>query len=370
MSLSIPSLDDLRAQALTAIQNRLLGGKPILRRSPLRVIAEILARMLFPLYRLLDWLWRQLFVATMEAAYLDRAADEYGIVRLGATSAAGAVVATGINGTPIPPGTPLGANGIQLRTASAIALGSGATTIPVVAVTLGVAGNLPPGTAVTWAVAISGVDAGAVVASGGLTGGTDAETDAALRAHVLTRKRLPPQGGAATDYVAWAKTVPGVTRAWAYSLNRGLGTVDVVFAMDGRANNIPLTADVAAVQVAIDANRPTTADARAVAPIADTLAITVSGLLPSDAATRANVTASIAALIDTVTPAQPSSPASMVGDGVPSPGSPCGVLYLAQIVQAVWNAGGVTKFDLAAPSADVTFAPGHLPATPVSVTFV
>ena len=58
------------------------------------------------------------------------------------------------------------------------------------------------------------------------------------------------------------------------------------------------------------------------------------------------------------------------GAGVPSPGSPCGVLYLAQIVQAVWNAGGVTKFDLAAPSADVTFAPGHLPATPVSVTFV
>jgi uncharacterized phage protein gp47/JayE len=49
----------------------------------------------------------------------------------------------------------------------------------------------------------------------------------------------PPQGGASADYLAWLLAQPGVTRAWVFSLNRGAGTVDDAFVMDGRANIIP-----------------------------------------------------------------------------------------------------------------------------------
>ena len=70
------------------------------------------------------------------------------------------------------------------------------------------------------------------MAAGGLAAGSDAETDESLRARVLRRIQKPPQGGAGYDYVAWALEVPGVTRAWVYPAEMGLGTVTVRFVRD------------------------------------------------------------------------------------------------------------------------------------------
>lgn len=85
---------------------------------------------------------------------------------------------------------------------------------------------------------------------------------------VLARIRTLPSGGAAQDYVTWALSVAGVTRAWCYPGEMGRGSVTVRFAMDATYDNgIPLAADVARVKAYIDSVRPVTADVYVVAPM-------------------------------------------------------------------------------------------------------
>ncbi|HTW71490.1 MAG TPA: baseplate J/gp47 family protein [Acetobacteraceae bacterium] len=80
---------------------------------------------------------------------------------------------------------------------------------------------------------------------------------------------------------------PGVTRAWVFPLNRGPGTVDGAFVMDGRANTIPQPADVAAVQSAINLLRPVTAHCQVFAPAGVPFAVTLAALSPITPATHA-----------------------------------------------------------------------------------
>lgn len=44
--------------------------------------------------------------------------------------------------------------------------------------------------------------------------GTDAEDDDSLRQRLRERLRRPPQGGSVSDYIAWASSLPLVSRAW------------------------------------------------------------------------------------------------------------------------------------------------------------
>ncbi|MDE1905020.1 MAG: baseplate J/gp47 family protein [Rhodospirillales bacterium] len=369
MPLSIPSLDDLRAQVRGGFAARLPGADVTFRRAVVRIAADVFAGALWLGYRSLLWISRQIFIATAEGSYLDTRMAPYNFPRLGATFAAGNAIFTGIAATPIPAGTQLsaGAGSVLYATQAAAVVGAGGTvSVPIEALTAGSAGNADAGALLTVATAIAGVQAQAAADGAGLNGGTDAETDAAYRARAIARVSQPPQGGAGTDYLAWAKTVAGVTRAWVYPLNRGPGTVDVTFVLDGRTNNIPLSADLAAVQAVLTAQAPVQVasggNTVAYAPVADALAVTVHAMVPNDSGTQAAVTAQIAALARTVAPG-----GATIGDGV-STAAPGGTLYLSQIEGAILAAGTVTHFDLIEPAADVTFAVGHLPATP-TVTF-
>ena len=69
-----------------------------------------------------------------------------------------------------------------------------------------------------------------------MSGGTDTETDDELRVRLLDRLSAPPMGGDAEDYVVWALSVPGVTRAWSAPNEMGIGTVTVRFMHDLRAS--------------------------------------------------------------------------------------------------------------------------------------
>lgn len=188
----------------------------------------------------------------------------------------------------------------------------------------------------------------------GLTGGTDAETDDALRSRVLLRKRQPPQGGAIPDYIAWARSVPGVTRAWALPLNRGAGTCDVMVTFDARSNPIPLPVDLAAVQLVLDTDRPVCASTYALAPAAVPLAVTIANLSPNTPTVQAAIAASLQSLV--------AAKAQVAGGATVDPNTGMitvngGVLFLADISDAITQAGGVTSFDLIQPSADI--APPH-----------
>lgn len=365
MPFSIPSRTDLQTQILTDMNARIAGADTSLPRSTLRVLAFLWASSLWLVYRFVAWLAKQLFIDSAETTYLERRLAAYGIVREGATLAAGNVIFAGTAGIAVPIGTQVQTSdgSVLFATQAGATIGGGGTvTVAIAALVAGTAGNALAAAPLPLTTAIAGVQPVATVDSSGLSGGTDAETDAGLRIRGLARIQLPPQGGAGTDYVAWAKQVPGVTRVWVYPLNRGLGTVDVKFVMDARTNNIPLTGDITAVQAAIAAARPVTADAQAFAPTADTLAVTIASLAPNTAAMKAAITAQLLALARSV----PAGSAT-IGDGV-SAASPGGTLLLEQIYAAI-SAAGPTAFDLTAPATDTTFASGHLPGT-WTVTFV
>ncbi len=384
MPLGIPSFSDLRAQAVANLAARVPGADTSLARATLPVLGNVVGAVAWAAYRALAWVSKQFFVASAEAPYLDRRLGEVNLPRIQATTAAGNVVFSGAASTPIPLATLVAtADGMQTyATTSAAVVGSGGTiSVPVLAQVAGSAGNQAAAAVLTVVTAIASVQATATVDTNGITGGADAETDAAYRVRGLARLGQPPQGGAASDFLAWAKASGVPTRAWVLPLNRGPGTVDVAFTVDSRANNIPLAADVTAVQNAVNAAKPVIADCVVFAPTSDALAITVHGLVGGAGITlsalQASVTAQLQALVATVPIGGPSTGSTAIsGDGVSAPLPPGalfpvqtpGTLFLSQIEAAIDAADGVISFDLTAPAADVTFATGHIPAAP-TITF-
>ena len=79
-----------------------------------------------------------------------------------------------------------------------------------------------------------------------IDGGADTETDDALRERIRERVRTPPQGGAPQDYIVWAKSVPGISRAWVAPKIEGRGTVGLCFVDD---ENGGLPTDTAAADL-------------------------------------------------------------------------------------------------------------------------
>lgn len=345
-----PTLPALREQARQGIAARLPGTDPALRRSVLGVLADAFAGLVHHQYGFLDWQVRQLIPDTAEGAYLDRWCRIVGITRKAATRAAGTVTLLGTTGAVLPAGARLvRADGVAYVTGADATLASGTATVAVTAVDGGDAGNAGAGAQLALSIATPGILGTAAVTAGGLTGGGPAETDADLRERLRLRLATPPQGGAASDYVAWALAVPGVTRAWVYPQAGGPGTVHVAFVMDGRPNIIPLSADVSAVADHIAPRRPVTADVTVFAPTGQALNVTVTGLSPDTAAVRVAIAAEVRAQI--------------LRDAAPG-----GTIRRSRLVEAISRAAGENFHTLTAPSADVTHAAGTI-ATPGTVTF-
>jgi uncharacterized phage protein gp47/JayE len=188
---------------------------------------------------------------------------------------------------------------------------------------------------------VPGVASAALVAAPGLTQGADAESDDALRLRLLARIRQPPMGGSASDYVAWALQVPGVTRAWVYPLENGVGTVTVRFVRDNDVDFIPDAGAVTAVQEYIDARRPVTAQVTVLAPTAAPLDLTIA-LTPDTAAVRAAVTGELQDLLR-------------------RDAKPGGTILISRIREAISVSAGETNHVLSAPTADVTHLAGEMP---------
>ena len=273
----------------------------------------------------------------------------WGIPRLPAAAATGAVTVTGSPGAILPAGAEMRRpDDARFTLAADVAIGSGGTgTGQVAAVLAGAAGNTPAGTTMTLLAPVAGVQPALTVAAGGLAAGADVETDAALRARILARIQQPPAGGAAADYGLWARTVPGVDRVWVYPRQFGLGTVGVAFLGPNAA--IPAAPLVAQVQAAIDVLRPVTAEVTVFAPVAAPVAVQVQ-IAPDTAATRAAVQAAIAGFF--VAEAEPG-----------------GTLRVSRLRAAISAAAGETWHALAAPSADIVLPAGQV-ATLGTVTWL
>lgn len=347
-----PDLPTLMAQTETLLLGDLPQVSPVVRRLILRAIARTQAGLVWSEHGYLVWLAAQLMPDQAESDYLARWATIFHVPQKAATAAMGSATFSGLP-LPTPSGMPLLAQDQVTgfaTTASGVIPSGNTLTLPISAVQPGAVANLPAGAVLTLGQAIAGVSPTAIIAAPGTTGGADAETDDAWRARVLLRVRTPPQGGAPADCLAWTLAQPGVTRAWVFPLNRGPGTVDVAFVMDGRTSIIPQPADVTAVQSALNLLRPVTADCQVFAPVGDPFAVTLAALSPNTPATQAAVNAAVADLL--------------ARDAIPA-----GRIYLNRLYAALSDAGSVNSFELVAPAADVVSATGHMPVfQPVTFT--
>ena len=358
MSFPVATYEDTLAQ-IRADFTALPGADVTLRVGTIPVLAKILAKLSTSELLYLAALPNRALIPTkMQAPYLDYYCAGVGLTRLGAAPSAGSVSFTG--NIAIPSGSQMqDSTGTVILQTTAIGTVSGNTvTAPVVTVSGGSAGNLAAGAPATLLVGIAGVQAVGNVLSPGLTGGTDAETDAALQVRLGERLSNPPQGGANADYVAWAKMVPGVTRVWVYPAQNGPGTVAVTFMMDGRANPIPLSADVAAVQAAINAVRPTTAGVTVFAPAPSAIAPTITGLTPASGYTLSAAQAAAAAAVANLN--YTTTPGGYGWDGQAENYLTGGTAYREQVSAAISSAAGVGTFDLSVPASDVTVTYGNI----------
>lgn len=346
-----PTFTEILDRVKGDIDSRLPGADSRLRRSVLNVIAYVIAGAAHGLYGFISWVSLQVFPDTAEQEYLNRWAAYWGITRKAASKATGNISVTGTNGTVIPSGTELqrSDSAVFVTTAEGTISG-GSATIAVEADEAGDAGNTEASAALAFISPPAGADSEATVDGSGLTGGADIEGDPSYLARLLDRIQNPPNGGNDNDYIQWALEVPGVTRAWSYPLELGLGTVSVRFMMDDTYDDgIPLSGDVDTVQEYIDELRPATAVVTVVAPVAVELDFNINLTVTDTATIRAAVEASLA-------------------DMIMRDAEPGGTIYISRINEAISIATGEFDHILVSPVADVTHTTGQI-ATMGTITW-
>lgn len=342
MPFNRPTLDTLIKRNQADIEASLPGTDAKLRRSNLAVISKIVSAGAHGLYGYLAYIAEQILPDTSEKAYLDRHAGMWLTQpRKAAAYAIGQVVFTGVNGTLIVAGTVVvRADGVEYATDADVTVALGQAIANITALTAGQIGNAVAATALSITSPIAGITGNATVHTTALTNGSDEEDDNSLRTRLLARIQQPPHGGSDCDYVNWALEVPGVTRAWVYPQELGLGTVTVRFVRDNDASIIPDAAEVTTVYDYIEARRPVTANLTVVAPVAVPLNFTIAAT-PNTAAVKAAIEAELRDLITRES-------------------EPAGTILLSHIREAISIAAGENNYVMTAPVADVTNTTGNM----------
>lgn len=320
-------------------------GSKVPRRSLLSVFSMVLvcAGAVHSLYGYIEYISRQIFADSAEGKYLERRASEYGIYRRKATQAEGEVTFSGSE--TIPAGTLLKSeNEISYETTGPA---DQAGVAKIQAVEAGTSGNLPTGSTLTLVSPLAGIETEAV--AGEISGGTDEEDDESLRGWLLYRMRNPPKAATKTDYVAWAKEVSGVTRAWCYPLELGPGHVSVRFMTDGLTENgIPTDILVQRVKEHIETLMPVTTILQVLAPVPKKLDVTVD-IIPETPIIRTKVESALKEIIR-------------------SEAEPGGRVLYSSLDRAVGSVEEITSYRLISPTDDVTAGTGEI-LIPGEVTF-
>jgi len=197
---------------------------------------------------------------------------------------------------------------------------------------------------------IAGIEDVARVDFDELGGGADREEDAALRVRLLERIQNPIAHFSATEIIAVAKTVPGVTRVFVFEITPVVGQVTIYFTRDNDDDPIPNGAEVADVNAVIQAIRPANSDEDDVivsAPAPISVDFTFSALSPNTASMKTAITASLRQFFAE----RPTVGEDVVEDA-----------YRSAIYNTVDTETGaeVVSFTLSTPTGDVAITAGQL----------
>jgi uncharacterized phage protein gp47/JayE len=184
------------------------------------------------------------------------------------------------------------------------------------------------------------------------TGGTPVQSQDSYRADVLEAYAEISGGGTVADYERWARKVAGVTRAWAVRAEMGPGTVTLRIMLDvanAGGGGFPIGSDGVAtdetsgpaeatgdqLRVAdyVFGQQPADATVYVVAPIANAVAFTISGLDAAPTSVKTSIAAALAALFY-------------------DQGAPAGLIELSEIEGAIGGVAGSAGFIITAMSCD------------------
>jgi uncharacterized phage protein gp47/JayE len=364
------TLTALRNQAIEDITTSGVPGlNGLLRNAVMPVLAWVMAGFTYSLYGFLDWIAMEGVPFTSTDEYLYAWGALVGVFPKDSTPATGMAQFTGgtpgvvvLNGSTLTrqDGTP------YTSTADAAVDGTGNVLVPFESAVNGAATDCAAGTPISLDTPPAGVNAGGLTV-GPTQGGTDQETQDEFRTRMLARYAAPPQGGAQADYIEWATSVPGCTRAWIQPQGYGAGSV-VIYPMfddanaanggfpigtDGAASEEPRAATATGDQLAIAEYiwpvQPVTALVWVAAPVPSPIAIDIIGLEPN----TADMQAAIVSSIDDMFLAR-----AEVG----------GTMYPSDIYAAIQATPGVIHFAVDNPTTPVPAPPGGLPVAG-TVTF-
>lgn len=260
-----PTLAEIKNRIESDIKSG-LGLTTLLRRSFLKVLAKAIAGAVHLLHGFLQYMSKQIFVDTAEVTFLERHGAVWGVFRNAATFAEFTLSLTGVNGSVVPVSTTyVDAAGNEFTTQSEATISGGVATVNVLAQVSGESQNPSVSDVLSLLSPISGVDTDATV-SAIVTEAADTESDDDYRARLLAFIRQPPSGGAANDYILWAKSITGITRAWVHPLYLGPGTVGVSIVTDAEDPISASGAKVTEVQNYIDTVKPVDADVTVFTP--------------------------------------------------------------------------------------------------------
>lgn len=353
MPWSTPTLLQVREMVRDDITTS-LGGAQVVGNTVMRVMADAMAGLARLVLKYIDWLALQLMPDTAEREWLDRHGQIWlvnadgSLGRKAAEPTKGVIGLTGTAGVMVPEGTgfvsPTGVTYVTVEDKTLAIDTDQPTEVAVQAINPGSTGNLPSGSSLTLISALTGLDSGATVID--LRGGTDVETDEALRARVLARIREPPMGGCAYDYEHWAMNILFVTRAWCAPREMGMGTVTLRFMADAlRAdgNGIPAQEDINIVRGYLDKVRPVAVrDFFVEAPVPQPIDFSLS-LVNDSLALRDQVAVSVASMLR-----EKGAPAHHV-NGELVAGITIKASWVAEAVNRVTNDFNLTMEDIPMP---------------------
>lgn len=368
-----PTLSELRARNLAAIESELKGVGAPLRFSNLSILGAADAGLAYLHYGYLDWIAKQ----SVPWSATDENLAGWAALKSVTQKAANAGTNTSANftgtaGKTVPAGTVLNrGDGYQYTTDAEIVISSSGTGMGGITAVLpdpnddptggGDAGNTPAGTQLSLDTSISGVDSVVTLAMA-ITDGSDIESEEAFRTRMLLAYQNTPQGGNDDDYESWALAVSGITRAWTARRLMGAGTVGIYIMTDGTdtSNNgfpvgtdgiselenwsaVKATGDQGRVANYIYPRQPVTALVYVCSPIKKTVNFIIDGISTANSTT----TAAINAAIDSV----------FFESGDPTGGK----VLLSDLVIALSNVSGTSGFILTSPSANIITTTGELP---------
>lgn len=337
-----------------------IGNAPIAAKSILNNFMLALSDSIDSLYGYVDGVFLNAVPWTATGAALDAWAALWGVIRLAPASASGSATFTFNAAATIPGGTTfIGQNTVlYTSTAPVVVSSAGSGTVPLITTTQGSVTNMLAGNTITLTTPIANVVSAGTVLQ--MTGGFDAEPDKALFVRAQQARSNPAQGGSSSDYVTWGlASGDNVTRAWVQSTPIQGGQVVVYIMCDENANGgFPIGTNGTATQdtrgsaatgdqlqvvnyIYQPFRRPVTAFVQVVAPVQQTVNVTITNTNPNTATTQAAVIAALNARLLAI-------------------GSPLGqVLQQSDFTQAINTV--LTSYDLTAPSFPLTVSLGNLP---------